>query len=217
MAGWKDPPDKPAKNVADSCKQTEADSTPLNIRRSVLGRDEALASAVTELYQSWYSTMVRFASRLTGNVEIAEEIVQESFLDLYLSLQRGGEVRHHRAWVMRVIRRKVWRLFNLDPDEQLTHESLELLGTAEPSDLPEAHHNQLAEMLDVLTTRETEVILLRAAGLSYSEIGNELQMATGTVGALLARALRKMQATSKDRTSVRENLEANDRNGGETL
>lgn len=161
--------------------------------------------------------MVRFASRLTGNVEIAEEIVQESFLELHVALQKGGEVRHHRAWVMRVIRRKVWRLFNLDPDEQLTHESLDLLGTAEPSDAPQIQHNELAELLAVLTTRETEVILLRASGLSYSEIGSELRMTTGAVGTLLARALRKMQTASKSKAHAKEGLEANDRNGGETL
>jgi len=157
--------------------------------------------------------MVRFASRLTGNVEIAEEIVQESFLDLYRLLLEGGEVRHHRAWVMRVIRRRVWRLFNIDPDEQLTHERLDLLGTAEPSDAPQLQHTELSELLAALTPRETEVVLLRAAGLSYCEIGNQLKLATGAVGTLLSRALRKMQATSKDRTSNKQEVEGKKHNG----
>lgn len=157
--------------------------------------------------------MVRYASRLTGNVEIAEEIVQEAFLDFYRLLLEGGEVRHHRAWVMQVIRRRVWRLFNIDPDEQLTHETLDLLGAAEPSDAPQEHQTELSDLLQVLTPRETEVVLLRAAGLSYSEIGNELGLATGAVGTLLARALRKMQATRKDRTPDREEAEGKEHNG----
>lgn len=170
------------------------------------------ASAVTALYQSWYSAMVRFASRLTGNVEIAEEIVQESFLDLHSLLLEGGAVRHHRAWVMRVIRRRVWRLFTVNPDEQLSHETLDSLGTEEPSDAPQTHQAELTEFLAALTPRETEVVLLRASGLSYSEIGNELELTTGAVGTLLARALRKMQAMSKDKTTNKQEVEWKEHN-----
>lgn len=45
---------------------------------------------MTALYQSWYSVMVRFASRLTGNVEIAEEIVQEYVWDHRLARVRDS-------------------------------------------------------------------------------------------------------------------------------
>lgn len=141
--------------------------------------------------------MVRFASRLVGNVEIAEEIVQDSFLELYGRLLEGGEVRHHRAWVMRVVRRKVWRVFHIDPDEQLTHETLDFLGESECVDMPQPDHAELSGLLAALTPREMDVVLLRAAGLSYTEIASQLQISTGAVGTLLARSLRKMQAVAR--------------------
>jgi len=141
--------------------------------------------------------MVRFASRLVGNVEIAEEIVQDSFLELYGFLLKGGEVEHHRAWVMCVVRRKGWRIFNIDPDEQLTHETLDLLGNTAAVDPLQSDHAELGRLLAALTPREMEVVLLRAAGLSYAEIAKQLEIATGSVGTLLARALRKMQTVAQ--------------------
>ena len=161
--------------------------------RFIPGTINDATQIVTELYEGWYSAMVRFAARSVGNVELAEEIVQEALMELYKELRRGGTVTQPRAWLMRVVRRRVWRQFGAAPDDQLEHDTL---GHAESQ--PALRYDiedigELAMLLGNLTRREEEAVLLRAAGLGYAEIAKELDLAKGTVSTLLSRALRKMQ------------------------
>lgn len=157
------------------------------------------AETVTELYEGWYSAMVRFASRSLRNVELAEELVQDAFMALYSELAAGRRIEHPRAWVMRIVRRGVWRQFGARADDQLEHETLDVVdsfGFASPSEIEDA--GELAVLVGCLSPREEEAVLLRAAGLDYSQIATELGLASGTVGTLLSRALRKMQQTVRN-------------------
>jgi RNA polymerase sigma-70 factor, ECF subfamily len=160
--------------------------------------DQASA-IVTELFGSWYAPMLRFTARSVHSPEIAEEIVQEAFMELYKELRAGKRVEFPKAWVLRVIRRRIWREFSaVHPD------SLENLASP-PAILPE-DHSELTLLLNQLTPRESEAVLLRAAGLGYSAIAKELDIATGTVGALLSKALRRMQQaahSTKQRSALK--------------
>ncbi len=165
-------------------------------------RDETTLAAqiVSELYETWYSATLRFAARSLGNVELAEEVVQEAFFDLYKELRKGRTVEHPRAWLMRVVRRRVWRQFSAHPDEQLRHETLDALDSM-PVALRVTHEEMgdLALLTSHVSRREEEALLLRVAGLGNKEISEELGLAAGTVGTLLSRALRKMQNAAQCR------------------
>ena len=154
--------------------------------------------------------MVRFASRSFGNVELAEEAVQDAFMELYKELVGGRSIEHPRAWVMRVVRRRIWRQFGAPPDDQLEHEPLEVVDTVRttsPAGFEDA--GELAVLLSCLSPREEEAVLLRASGLDYAQIAAELGLSSGTVGTLLSRALRKMQrvAHSPPGTSGRARMQ----------
>jgi RNA polymerase sigma-70 factor (ECF subfamily) len=156
------------------------------------------AQIVTELYETWFSATLRFAARSLGNLELAEEVVQEAFFDLYKELRKGRSVEKPRAWVMRVVRRRIWRQFAARPDDQLGHESLDILeATAVMDNLGAEDLGELALMMQHVTRREEEALLLRVAGMGNKEIADELGLAPGTVGTLLSRALRKMQAAAQ--------------------
>jgi RNA polymerase sigma-70 factor (ECF subfamily) len=54
--------------------------------------------------------------------------------------------------------------------------------------------NQARRIIDRLAApRELECFLLRSEGLSYEEIGGIMGISIGTVGATLARAVRKLE------------------------
>jgi RNA polymerase sigma-70 factor (ECF subfamily) len=151
---------------------------------------ERATAVVTELFESWYTPMLRFAARSTQNEQVAEEIVQEAFTELYKELRSGRKIQHPKAWAMRVIRRRIWREYIAPPTA-----SLDTLAPP-PAAMP-VEHSELSMLLNQLTPRETEAVLLRAAGLGYAAIAKELGIATGTVSALLARALQRMQVAAK--------------------
>src|SRR5476651_44864 len=54
-----------------------------------------------ELFAAEEGGLLRFAQGLTGRREVAEELVQESFLRLH---QLGEEVRNPRAWLYHCVR-----------------------------------------------------------------------------------------------------------------
>lgn len=141
--------------------------------------------------------MVRFAARSLGNFETAEEIVQEAFTDLYKELRSSKPVEHPKAWVMRVIRRRIWREYH---SKEPVCEQLDLMPEF-PAYM--RHSSELGLLFSHLTAREAEAMLLRAAGLDYAGIAEELGIATGTVGALLSKALRKMQGVAQGKRTGR--------------
>ena len=71
------------------------------------------------------------------------------------------------------------------------------------------------EMLSMLSPREAECLRLRANGCSYEEIGDVLGIRLGTVGALLARAYKKLREPAGSQPGIATALSFLMR-GGET-
>ncbi|MBL8178161.1 MAG: RNA polymerase sigma factor [Bryobacterales bacterium] len=157
-----------------------------------MSRDNATA-VVNALFDSWYDAMVRYAARLTGSVEEAEEIVQEAFLQLFDELVSGRSIDNPRAWTFCVVRRGAGRRIEHHLSREVSIEDAGLLDSA-PAPPPPSGDVDLDRMLSVLTRRESEVVLLRLESMKYREIGAALGISINSVNVLLARALRKLQA-----------------------
>lgn len=155
-------------------------------------RDEATA-VVNALFDSWYEAMVRYAARLSGSVEEAEEVVQEAFLELFDELIAGKAIENPRAWTFCVVRRGVGRRVQHHLKREVPLDGLDVLDSmAAPPGME--GDGDWDRMLAVLTRRETEVVMLRLESMKYREIGNALGISSNSVNVLLARALRKLQA-----------------------
>jgi RNA polymerase sigma-70 factor (ECF subfamily) len=144
-------------------------------------------------YRAEADRLYRYASLLLGDAETAEDVIQETFLQLFAALRSGAGIRDCRAWLYRVARnacmarrRNRWR-----DESELPPEA------AQPAVSPEQEYErrQLArQLVRALSRRELECVRLRAEGLSYAEIADVLHLRCGTVGALLSRALAKCRA-----------------------
>ncbi len=156
-----------------------------------MSRDEATA-VVDALFASWYDAMVRYASRLTGSVHEAEEVVQQAFLELFEQLCSGAAIDNPRAWTFCIIRRGAGRRIERHLRREVSLDDPDLLESMPaPSGCMDS---DLERMLSVLTRREVEVVMLRLESMKYREIASALGISTSSVNALLARALRKLQA-----------------------
>lgn len=165
-------------------------------------RKEAL-QFVSSLYVPWYSTLVRYACRLTHSISMAEDVVQEAFFALFRSLLQGTEIVEPKAWLLCVVRREAGRQIQQESKRRThTHEFAQEPGSAPPVhpclDGKGEKADQLARMFSVLTVREEEVLLLRMQAMSYKEIAAELGISCNTVKTLLARGLRKMRAEAEN-------------------
>ncbi|MCP5118791.1 MAG: sigma-70 family RNA polymerase sigma factor, partial [bacterium] len=134
---------------------------------------EEASRLVKSLFLSWYSSSVRYAYRLCGSVEVAEDAVQSAFQSLYLALIDGKQVIDPKRWTLCVVRRNIGKYHR---GQRLHGE--QLLPVEEFDEMPDpraqVEPDELTELFGVLTSREEEVLLLRMNGLRYKEIAEDL-------------------------------------------
>jgi len=142
------------------------------------------------LYGRLYPALLRYVYRLTGRRDVAEDVAQEAFVRLWahpltdeaeakrwlftvaLNLVRDGERRRRRQDRLRLR----WAPRVDPPDEEV--ERGETVA-----------HVQRA--LAQLAPRERAMLLMREEGFRYEEIAASVGVAPGSVGPLLARAVRR--------------------------
>ncbi|MCS7316007.1 MAG: RNA polymerase sigma factor [Bryobacterales bacterium] len=152
------------------------------------------AAEVVECYEAEASGLYRYATLVLGSSQAAEDVLQDTFLRLFAALRSGTEIRDRKAWLFRVLRNAcLERRRNLRWKNEVELPA----EVAMPGASPEAdyHRRHLAwQLARVLSPRELECVRLRAEGLSYAQIANVLRVRSGTVGALLSRALAKCRS-----------------------
>lgn len=165
-----------------------------------------VADEIERLYQTMYSSVVRFLYRKVWDADRAEDLAQEVFIRAL-----AHRPDKPRAWIFAVAA-------NLARDEaraavrrkrHLTLLTNDPVAVSRPD--PSAHETvereeqlaQVQEALDALSLRDREVLLLWDAGLSYTEIADQTGLAVGAVGTTLARARRRL-VEAHDRREARD-------------
>jgi len=150
---------------------------------------------ICSLFHEWGEYLFRYAFRLTHSPETSDDLVQEAFLSLYVELQRGREMTNPRAWMIGLISHKAARVYR--ELRRWTTDQQPVDSLAAPEHGPPSHwdasEDELSPLLQRLSAREAEVVLLRLQSLKYREIAEQLGISHKSVATLLARALGKMQ------------------------
>lgn len=173
-------------DVEDVDAAGSAGATDAEVRGST-APDLDVVTTFEDVYRTDYDRMVRVAYMLSGSNEVAEDIVQDAFVQLYSRFDRladpvpylyrtvvnGCRLRHRR-------RRVVERLRHLTaPSDQVT------MGSA---------IDGTWSALDRLPPRRRAVVVLRYyADLPLAEIAEVLGCKIGTVKSMLHRALAELK------------------------
>lgn len=147
--------------------------------------------------------LVRYATRITGDVEQARDVVQETFLRLCRA-DRATLDGHLAPWLYTVCRNRAldvqrhngrMRLMadasvEATPDTTTARSPDQARAPREPDEI-----SGLLRALDALPKRQQEVIRLKfQAGLSYRDIGDVVGSSAGNVGVLLHTGLKALRA-----------------------
>ena len=177
-------------------KETQPEDVEL-VNAAVAGDDGAFASLV----QRYQRRLVAFLGQMVGDIELARELAQETFLRAWSALERFDPQYRFSTWLFRIahnlgidqLRRRRLPTVSLYRRDQHGDE-LEMVLT-DPSKDPFGHleNHELAGSLRVaiegLRPEYRELILLRHFGaLSYQEIADFKGMPLGTVKNKLFRA-----------------------------
>jgi|SRR6476661_8471860 len=148
------------------------------------------SAAFEQLFLLYYNQVYRVVYGLVGSREAAEDLSQETFLELYKAVPSIPEGATLIAWLCRVALNKGYN--NLRGEKRALQRLERFSGQAEAdpdADLVRAEERaRVREVLDKLPERQSKLLLLRHAGLTLAEIAAVINVAPGSVGTLLARA-----------------------------
>lgn len=156
-----------------------------------MSRRERADELVQELFGNWYSSLIRYGLKLSGNRSLCEDAVQETFLLLYRDLCQGRNIPNPKAWTLLVMKRIMLR--------QMKSQSLnvpiedDLCPDVDPQLIAIEARGDQELTFDTLSPRETEVLLLRMQAMKYREIATALSISPNSVNKLLSRAIDKLR------------------------
>ena len=167
------------------------------IARIAAGEQEALS----QLYDKVRPAVYGFALSILKNAHDAEDVLQDTLLQVW---QAAGSYHSHGkaiAWVMTITR-------NLSYDRLRQRARTESLGDEDwleqLADRPAVTHEDrltLAALLESLSPEEQQIVTLHAlTGLKHREVAALLELPLATVLSKYARALKKLQHAWKEAT-----------------
>ena len=147
------------------------------------------------VYRELYPSLSRYVHRFTGDADAAADIVQDSFLRL---LEHDLPRDEARPWIFVVAT-------NLARDRVRKRERRRrlLVANRERPVNPSSPHDDVERAeriasvrraLDRLSDRDRQMLLMREEGFRYKEIAEAVGVRPTSVGALVARALKRFSA-----------------------
>ncbi len=166
----------------------------------VMDAQEGDRKAMGKLVERWQKQLWGHAYRLTGEVEAAWEVTQQSWLAIIRGLRWLDDPAKFRGWIYRIVTNKSADWVR---KQQKRRQSVSLDTVTEPaqSPAPESCTAELLNRLDV--AKRTVLSLYYFEQLSVAEVGVALGIPAGTVKSRLSAA----------RNALREILERDAKQG----
>ncbi|MEM7166607.1 MAG: RNA polymerase sigma factor [Planctomycetota bacterium] len=151
-------------------------------------------SAFAALVERHEGALLRYATRLSGDSEIAQDAVQEAFLNL--ARQQGVTPDSPQAWLFRVTRNRA-----LDRIKKEARMRTKEAKAARPEVVPEERdpleqgeaHCAISAQLEKLLPEVREALALKVLeGLSYRQIAEITGHSVGKVGTLIHEGLSQL-------------------------
>lgn len=162
------------------------------------GQNGSWFGAVVERYEA---ALVRYAARITGNVDRARDVVQDAFLRLHQ--QNGSPPDNVQAWLYTVCRRRALDIVRKETRMKTLEFSSVENGQAAVCETPPSQaaamerqetESAILQLLAELPGNQQEVVRLKfQENLSYRDISEITGLSVSNVGYLLHVALKTLR------------------------
>ena len=140
------------------------------------------------LYREFYQRLLMFTRRMIGSTEIAEEVVQESFVKAWQALPGFRQESGFYTWLRKIASRIVIDRLRLK-SEKVWQKTVELDDSAIYNQLGAEHKIDLDKLIAKLPDGARNIFVLHdIEGYAHREISSMLEIAEGTSKAQLSRA-----------------------------
>lgn len=160
-------------------------------------------SAFRKLFEIYAPRLLAMAARITGSMAVADDLVQDTFLKIWVARDQLTEVAQPAAWIKKIcfflavnyMRRQTIR-------DKVMH-TVGLEGEDAGKSLPVAEMIEFRQLLALvneavrqLPEKQRQIYRLsREQALSTSEIAQHMDLAVSTVKNLLVMALKNIRAS----------------------
>jgi RNA polymerase sigma-70 factor (ECF subfamily) len=150
------------------------------------GRQRKVELLVTAYYESLY----RYAYRLSGASQEAEDLTQETFCQAQNKLGQLRDENRAKAWLFSILRNAyLHRVRAARLENRVPFDTVGEIPERPTEPLPDIDERQLQQALGALPEAfRTPVILYYFEDFSYREIAEQMDVPLGTVMSRLARA-----------------------------
>ncbi len=160
------------------------------------------AEWIRSALERYEGPLTRYAVQVTGDVECARDVVQDTFLKL--CEQEPDEIEGYLAeWLFTVCRNRALDVQRKDSrvrplaDNELEFRSSTDLPPDKVIELKESAH-ELLKLIETLPRRQQEIVRLKFQnGLSYAEISRITDLTVSNVGFILHRAIQSLRRQFK--------------------
>lgn len=166
--------------------------------RLVKGDENALMT----IYDHCYDTLHAYGYRISKNIVATEDCIQDIFLELWEKREKLPEVRFVKAYLLKILKRKLCKLhipqdvfFDLgDSRVELVDESKEEMIIAEENS--NFLSSRLEQAMNKLTKRQREIINLKFfTELTYDEIASFTGLSQQRIYNLAHDAVRELRTS----------------------
>ncbi|HAX71202.1 MAG TPA: RNA polymerase subunit sigma-70 [Anaerolineae bacterium] len=162
--------------------------------------------ALTEIYDTYSPGMYRYAARLLGDSNLAEDCVAEAFARFLDALQkRKGPRDHLQAYLYRIAHNWVVDSYRKQKGDVELDEMLASGDHPEEDAAKHIRQTQLRKAIKKLTPDQQQVIALKyLEGWNNEEIAHALNKPIGAVKSIHHRALKSLQRFLEERVDHEE-------------
>lgn len=153
--------------------------------------------AFAQFFHIFTPKLLPFVNKLTRNEHIAKELVQETFLQLWVNRSKLSEVENPSAWIYRIASNISVNWLKTQSNRQRLQKNIVVVESENPvPDYIDSRELDLViqKAVNLLPEKRQEVYRLsREQGLTHQQIADKLNLSVNTVRAQIGNSLKFIQ------------------------
>ena len=129
---------------------------------------------------------------MTRDQEISQDLCQETFIRWFRQ-KNQEKVENPRAWLKKVLSNLAMNHFRHQKVQYKIESSLDEAETSATTMNQDLIRLEVEEILMLLTWKEQILLKMKMAGMTYAEMAEVLEVSIGSVGTMLARAMKRFK------------------------